>query len=126
MIQKILEGDCIVKVLFCVGVVLCCEVECMIVDGCVKVNGKVIISLVFNVIDKDWIIVDDKFVLEFELVCFWLFYKFVGLVIMVKDEKDCQMVFDVLFEDMLCVMIVGWFDLNLEGLLLLINDGGLK
>lgn len=85
-VKDVFKGDCIVKVFVCVGVVLCCEVECMIEVGCVVVDGKVLMLFVFNIMGYEKIIVDDVLIVEVELECIWFYYKLLGLVMIYKDE----------------------------------------
>lgn len=125
MIVFVDNFECIVKFFVCVGIVFCCEVECMIEVGCVCVNGKVLDILVFKVIGKEKIEVDGNFVEEKVFICLWCYYKFMGLVMMYCDLEGCEIVFDKLLKDFGWVIFVGCFDLMFEGLLLLINDGEL-
>ena len=119
-------GDRIAKVLARAGVASRREVEKMIEEGRVAVNGKLIESPALNVTDKDRITVDGQPVDKPEAARMWLYHKPVGLVTTTKDEQGRETIFDKLPEDLPRVMTVGRLDLNSEGLLLLTNDGGIK
>lgn len=77
--------ECIVKVMVCVGLCLCCEVECWIGEGCVWVDGEVLIFFVVVVIVESNIVVDGCKLLMVEVMCFWWFYKLFGLVMINYD-----------------------------------------
>lgn len=114
----------------CVGVVLWCEVEWLIEVGCVKIGDEVVIIVNIVLIIFKGVIVDDKLVRVVEVVWLFVFYKLVGLLIVECDLVGWLMIYivlcNVLLLDVLWLMLVGWFDFNIEGLLMLINDGELK
>lgn len=120
----IVEGR-IAKILARSGVASRREVERMIEEGRVKVNGKVLISPAINVSSTDNIEVDDKPIASIERTRLWLYYKPQGLVTTNNDPEGRTTVFEKLPEELPRVMSVGRLDINTEGLLLLTNDGGL-
>jgi 23S rRNA pseudouridine2605 synthase len=120
------EGDRIAKVLSRAGIASRRDAERMILDGRVKVNGKVVTSPALNVTAKDRLSVDDAPVAPPEPTRVWLYHKPAGVVTTTSDEQGRETVFEGLPEDMPRVMSVGRLDLTSEGLLLLTNDGELK
>ncbi len=120
------EGDRIAKYLSRAGVASRREVERMIDEGRVQLNGQLLTTPAIKVSDKDTIIVDGKTVGPADEPRMWLYHKPTGLVSTNSDEKGRRTIFDELPEDMPRVMTIGRLDLNSEGLLLLTNDGALK
>ena len=102
------------------------DAEAMIVDGRVKVNGKVIDSPALDVKPTDRIEVDNAPLPQAERTRLWLFHKPGGTVTTNKDPEGRRTVFDLLPDDMPRVLSIGRLDINTEGLLLLTNDGGLS
>ncbi len=102
------------------------DAEKWILDGRVKVNGKVIDSPALNVSQQDKVIVDGKVLPEKQDTRLFLYHKPPGLVTTHKDEQGRSTVFDSLPEYLPRVVSVGRLDLNTEGLLLLTNDGELS
>ncbi|MBK0399635.1 rRNA pseudouridine synthase [Limibaculum sp. M0105] len=102
------------------------EVERMITDGRVRLNGRVLDTPAVTVTAADRIEVDGKPVAEPEPARLWRYHKPAGLVTSARDEKGRDTVFDHLPAELPRVMTIGRLDLNSEGLLLLTNDGELK
>jgi len=119
-------GDRIAKVLARAGVASRREAERMILEGRVKVNGKVIDRAALNVTLSDKVEVDGREIGAPAPPRLWLYHKPAGLVTTAKDDQGRPTVFDSLPEGMPRVVSVGRLDLNSEGLLLLTNDGGIK
>ncbi len=126
MTEKTPPGDRIAKVMSRAGIASRRDAEKMILEGRVKVNGKVVERAALNVTPDDKIVVDGKPIKTPDAARIWLYHKPVGLVTTTKDEQGRDTIFDKLPEDMPRVMSVGRLDLNSEGLLLLTNDGGVK
>lgn len=97
--------------------------EQIILDGRVKVNGKVITELGFKVNDKDTVTVDDNDVVREEKE-YYLLYKPEKTICSVHDEKGRTSVID-LIETKEKVFPVGRLDYDTSGLLLITNDGEL-
>jgi 23S rRNA pseudouridine2605 synthase len=101
------------------------DIEKMIAEGRIAVDGKVIAEPGTKVTDAARITVDGKPVAAPEAPRMWRFHKPAGLVTTHKDEHGRQTVFEVLPPAMRRVISVGRLDLNSEGLLLLTNDGAI-
>ena len=97
--------------------------EDLIVEGKVKVNGKIITELGFKVSDNDKVEVNDEIVNKSELV-YYLLYKPEKVITSVHDEKGRITVID-LIDTKEKIFPVGRLDYDTSGLLLLTNDGKL-
>ena len=120
------QGERIAKRIARAGLASRRDAERMILEGRVKLNGKVLTSPAQNVTPADRIVVDGKPLAEAEPARLWRYHKPAGLVTTAKDEQGRPTVFDNLPEALPRVMSVGRLDLTSEGLLLLTNDGALK
>ena len=127
--DDVAEGDAkaerISKVMARAGVASRRDIERMIMDGRVKLNGKLLDTPVVNVTLADKIEVDGVPIRGIERTRLWLYHKPAGLVTTNMDPEGRPTVFDNLPEDLPRVMSIGRLDINTEGLLLLTNDGGL-
>jgi 23S rRNA pseudouridine2605 synthase len=101
------------------------DIERMIMDGRVTLNGKPLETPVVNVTLTDKIEVDGVPIRGIERTRLWLYHKPAGLVTTNSDPEGRHTVFDNLPDDLPRVMSIGRLDINTEGLLLLTNDGGL-
>ncbi|NBB98047.1 MAG: pseudouridine synthase [Alphaproteobacteria bacterium] len=126
MADDVKQGERIAKVLARAGVASRRGAEILIVEGRVKVNGRVIDSPALNVGPRDRVLVDGKPLRDAEPTKLWLYHKPLGLVTTERDEQGRPTVFEALPPEMGRVLSVGRLDLNSEGLLLLTNDGALK
>ncbi|MEG6616260.1 pseudouridine synthase [Peptococcaceae bacterium 1198_IL3148] len=100
--------------------------EEMILEGRVKVNGKIIKELGTKVDpSKDKVLVDGKAVKQFEKKIYLKVNKPRGYVSTVEDDKGRKTVLDLLENITERVYPVGRLDYDSEGLLLLTNDGEL-
>ncbi|MBN2761114.1 MAG: rRNA pseudouridine synthase [Rhodobacteraceae bacterium] len=126
MADEAKQGERIAKVLARAGVASRRGAEILIVEGRVKVNGRVIDSPALNVGPRDRVLVDGKPLPDAEPTKLWLYHKPLGLVTTERDEQGRPTVFDALPPELGRVLSVGRLDLNSEGLLLLTNDGELK
>ncbi|WP_445501470.1 pseudouridine synthase [Microvirga sp. G4-2] len=115
----------IAKVIARAGVASRRDVEAMIAEGRVTLNGKVLESPAINVTAADTITVDGEPLPTKERTRLWLYHKPRGLVTTARDPEGRPTVFENLPEDLPRVVAVGRLDINTEGLLLLTNDGGL-
>ena len=119
------EGDRIAKVIARAGIASRRDVEAMIEQGRVSLNGKVLDSPAINVTDADAIAVDGEPLPIRERTRLWIYHKPRGVVTTARDPEGRQTVFESLPEDLPRVVTIGRLDINTEGLLLLTNDGGL-
>ena len=119
------KAERISKVMARAGVASRRDVERMIMDGRVKLNGVLIDSPVVNVTLADHIEVDGAPIRGIERTRLWLYHKPAGLVTTNSDPEGRPTVFDNLPEELPRVLSIGRLDINTEGLLLLTNDGGL-
>ncbi|MCC1480629.1 pseudouridine synthase [Roseibaca sp. Y0-43] len=126
MAEDAKPGERIAKVLARAGVASRRGAEILIVEGRVKVNGRVIDSPALNIGPRDRVQVDGKPLPEMEPTKLWLYHKPLGLVTTERDEQGRPTVFQALPPELGRVLSVGRLDLNSEGLLLLTNDGALK
>ncbi|MGZ8370175.1 MAG: pseudouridine synthase [Caulobacteraceae bacterium] len=101
------------------------DVERMITEGRVAVNGQVLTSPAVNVGPKDILTVDGAVVADAEPTRLWRYHKPAGLLTTHKDPKGRPTVFASLPAAMPRVISVGRLDIATEGLLLLTNDGEL-
>lgn len=113
------------KLLARAGVASRRDIERMIMDGRVKVNGVVLDTPVLNATFADKIEVDDVPIRGIERTRLWIYHKPAGLVTTNSDPEGRPTVFEHLPEELPRVMSIGRLDINTEGLLLLTNDGGL-
>ncbi|WP_440983920.1 pseudouridine synthase [Shinella sumterensis] len=120
-----LAPERISKLLARAGVASRRDIERMIMEGRVSVNGKVLETPVLNASFADRIEVDGVPVRGIERTRLWLYHKPAGLVTTNADPEGRPTVFDNLPEELPRVMSIGRLDINTEGLLLLTNDGGL-
>lgn len=120
-----LAPERISKLLARAGIASRRDIERMIMEGRVSVNGKVLETPVLNATFADHIEVDGVPVRGIERTRLWLYHKPAGLVTTNADPEGRPTVFENLPEDLPRVMSVGRLDINTEGLLLLTNDGGL-
>jgi 23S rRNA pseudouridine2605 synthase len=118
-------GDRIAKALARAGVGSRRDVEQMIADGRVALNGKVLTTPAVKVEPGDILTVDGKVVNDAEPARLFRYHKPVGLVTTHKDPHGRPTVFDALPPGLPRLISVGRLDINSEGLLLLTNDGGL-
>jgi 23S rRNA pseudouridine2605 synthase len=110
------------KVIAHAGVASRRNAEQLIVEGKVRVNGKVVTELGTKVSESDKVEVNGL-PLEREEPVYFLLYKPTGVISSVKDEKKRKVVTDLLPNIEQRIYPVGRLDYNTSGLLLLTNDG---
>jgi len=123
--QASAKGERIAKVMARAGLCSRRDAERWIVEGRVRMNGKVIDTPATLVTDPTAVVVDGKPLPAPVEALLWRYHKPPGLVTTHKDEQGRETVFDQLPKELGRVVSVGRLDLNSEGLLLLTNDGGL-
>lgn len=118
-------GERIAKRLARAGIASRREVERMILEGRVKVDGKKIASPALNVTESTVITVDGQAIGAAEEPRMWRYHKSPGTLTTNRDPKGRPTIFDKLPPELPRVMTVGRLDFNTEGLLLITNDGEL-
>ena len=124
------EGERIAKLMARAGVASRREVERMIDDGRVAIDGKVLTTPATILVDLTGVTVDGKPVAKPEPTRLFAFHKPTGLITAERDPKGRPTIYtalrNALPRNTPRMMPVGRLDLNTEGLLLLTNDGELK
>jgi len=124
--EKTREGDRIAKLLARAGVASRRDIERMIGEGRIALNGEVLTTPATVLTSLHGVTVDGNAVKEPSPARLFLFYKPVGFLTAARDPKGRPTIYDSLPEDLPRLMPVGRLDFNTEGLLLLTTDGGLK
>jgi 23S rRNA pseudouridine2605 synthase len=119
------KGERIAKRIARAGLASRRDAERMIMEGRVRLNGRLVETPATIVAAADRIEVDGAALSEPERTRLWLFHKPKGLVTTNRDPEGRPTIFTVLPKELPRVMTVGRLDINTEGLLLLTNDGGL-
>jgi len=124
------EGDRIAKLLARAGIASRREIERMIEDGRIALDGKVLSTPATFLTSLKGITVDGKPVGKVEPTRLFLFNKPTGLLTAERDMAGRPTIYaalkNALPKDAPRLMPVGRLDMNTEGLLLLTNDGELK
>ncbi|QYJ06343.1 pseudouridine synthase [Qipengyuania flava] len=124
------EGDRIAKLLARAGVASRREIERMIADKRVAIDGKVLDTPAVKLTSLKGVTVDGKPVGQAEAARLFAFHKPSGLLTAERDPKGRPTIYTALRNALPKgagrVMPVGRLDFNTEGLLLLTNDGELK
>lgn len=123
-------GDRIAKLLARAGIASRREIERMIADGRVALNGKVLDTPAVKLDNLNGVTVDGKPVGKAQDTRLFAFHKPAGMLTTEYDPKGRTTIYDALRnalpKDAGRVMPVGRLDFNTEGLLLLTNDGEVK
>src|SRR6476660_3086934 len=120
------DGDRIAKLLARAGVASRREVERMIADGRIALNGETLTTPATILETLAGVTVDGKPVRPAASTRLFRFYKPQGTLTASRDPKGRPTIYDRLPPGLPRVMPVGRLDFMTEGLLLLTNDGGLK
>jgi len=120
------EGDRIAKLLARAGIASRRDIERMIAEGRIALDGEVVATPATLLKSLRGVTVDGKPVKEPSPARLFLFHKPPGLLTTAKDPAGRPTIYDRLPADLPRVMPVGRLDLNTEGLLLLTTDGELK
>jgi 23S rRNA pseudouridine2605 synthase len=118
-------GERIAKYLASAGVASRRDVEKMIAEGRVFVDGVKLDTPAFKVTGREKILVDGQPVRRPEATRLWRYHKPAGLVTTNRDPEGRPTIFEALPKYLPRVVTIGRLDLNTEGLLLLTNDGEL-
>ena len=119
------RGERIAKWAARAGVASRRDIERMIEDGRIKLNGRAVEHPATFVTDGDVVQVDGKVVDTPTRTRLFRYHKPAGLVTTHKDPEGRPTVFEKLPPGLPRLISVGRLDLNSEGLLLLTNDGEL-
>lgn len=124
------EGERIAKLLARAGIASRREIERMIADRRIALNGKVLETPATILPDLTGITVDGKPVAKAQSAMLYAFHKPTGLITAERDPAGRPTIYtalrNTLPKDTPRLMPIGRLDLNTEGLLLLTNDGELK
>ena len=96
-----------------------------VLSGRVKVNGKVVTMLGFEIRTKDKVSIDDK-VLKNDKLEYFKFYKPAGYITTKTDEKNRKTIYDIIPKEYHHLNPVGRLDKDSTGLIILTNDGNLQ
>jgi len=116
----------IAKLLARAGVASRREVERMIADGRIALNGEKLTTPATLLEDLSGVTVDGKPVRPPAAARLYAFYKPQGTLTAERDPKGRPTIYDKLPKDLPRLIPVGRLDFMTEGLLLLTNDGELK
>jgi len=116
----------IAKLLARAGVASRRDVERMIADGRIAIDGNVLTTPATVLEDLKGVTVDGKQVAPPAAARLWRFYKPAGCLTAAFDPKGRPTIYDRMPKGLPRVMPVGRLDFMTEGLLLLTNDGELK
>lgn len=120
------QNDRVAKVLARAGVASRREVERLIEEGRVAINGQTLTTPAVKVAPGDILTVDGEVVGGAEPTRVFRYHKPVGLLTSHNDPAGRPTVFDSLPDGLPRVISIGRLDINSEGLLLLTNDGELS
>ena len=120
------KGDRIAKLLARAGAGSRRDIERMIAEGRVALDGKALETPATILTSLAGVTVDGKPVAEAQATRVFLFHKPAGVLTAARDPGGRPTIYDVLPTDLPRLVPVGRLDLNTEGLLLLTNDGELK
>lgn len=120
------KGDRIAKLLARAGAGSRRDIERMIAEGRVSLDGKVLETPATILKTLEGVMVDGKPVEDAQACRLFLFHKPSGVLTAARDPGGRPTIYDVLPPGLPRLVPVGRLDLNTEGLLLLTNDGELK
>lgn len=96
----------------------------LIINGRVKVNGKVVVEPGVSVTEKDSVLVDNKKI-NVQNKKYVIFYKPAGYITTTNDPQERKTIYSLLPEDFKYLKPAGRLDKDSSGLILLTNDGDL-
>ncbi len=121
-----IEPQRIAKLLARAGIGSRRDIERMIAEGKVALNGSVLTTPAFVVASLDGITVEGNPVAALEPSRLFRFHKPAGFLTTARDPGGRPTIMDILPPGLPRVVPVGRLDMNTEGLLLLTTDGALK
>lgn len=95
-----------------------------VLSGAVKVNGKIITMLGFEIRTKDKVTIND-ILIKADKLEYYKFYKPAGYITTKSDEKGRKTIYDLLDKKYHKLNPVGRLDKDSSGLIILTNDGNL-
>ena len=116
----------IAKLLARAGVASRREIERMIADGRITLNGEKVETPATLLKSLNGVAVDGQPVKQPEPTKLYLFHKPANCLTAERDFSGRKTIYDILPKDLPRLMPIGRLDLNTEGLLLLTNDGAFK
>ncbi|RYY47301.1 MAG: rRNA pseudouridine synthase, partial [Sphingomonadales bacterium] len=119
-------GQRIAKLLARAGIASRREIERMIADGRIALDGKTLDTPATVLASLEGVTVDGNPVAAPEAARLFRYHKSAGLLTAERDFTGRLTIYDRMPEGLPRVMPVGRLDLNTEGLLLLTTDGELK
>ncbi len=119
-------GDRIAKLLARAGIASRREIERMIEEGRVALNGSTLATPATILRNLNGVTVDGEPVQPPEAARLFLYHKPPGLLVTERDPAGRPIIYDKLPKDLPRLVPVGRLDMNTEGLLLMTTDGGLK
>jgi 23S rRNA pseudouridine2605 synthase len=125
-LEKAEGEERIAKLLARAGVASRREVERMIADGRVTLNGEKVETPATLLKTLHGVAVDGKAVGQPAPTMLYLFHKPEGCLTAERDFSGRKTIYDILPPELPRVMPIGRLDLNTEGLLLMTNDGEFK
>jgi 23S rRNA pseudouridine2605 synthase len=120
------KGERIAKLLARAGVGSRRDIERLIAEGRVAVDGTPLATPATLLTSLEGVTVDGRPVAAAEATRLFLFNKPAGVLTAARDPSGRPTIYDILPDDLPRLVPVGRLDLNTEGLLLLTNDGELK
>jgi 23S rRNA pseudouridine2605 synthase len=124
--SKTPDDQRIAKMLARAGIASRREVERMIADGRIAIDGVVVETPATLLTSLAGVTVDGNPVREAEAARLFLYHKPKGLLVTERDPAGRPTIYDRMPKGLPRLMPVGRLDLATEGLLLLTTDGGLK
>ena len=123
MQKKIIDKIRIAKFLASYNVGSRREVEKMILEGRISLNGKKINSPVHFVNQRDSIKLDGKLIIFKKFTQIYKYYKPVDCICSKNKQDDRKIVYDILPKKFKNFIFAGRLDVNSEGLLIITNSG---
>ncbi len=95
-----------------------------VLSGVVKVNGKVVDIIGYEIRKKDKVTINDKLIKADKLE-YYKFYKPAGYITTKSDEKGRKTIYDIIPKEFHHLNPVGRLDKDSSGLIIMTNDGNL-